>query len=183
MSILDRIIELAADEPDEGSSDLNCVIAGLDAVIDEACRLAHKVDQQGLDPKVQQALNLMDAASSIVDNLMDSWGIHDPDHPAYNVSMTSSPNVEYLVALANSKKKGGKTPKAPYGDVRYADPGYRNGKKRYPLDTEKHVRAALSYFAKPKNKSFYSAEQISHIQGAINAAARRLGIELASNKS
>ena len=70
--------------------------------------------------------------------------------------------------------KGGDAPgdgKKPYGDVEYADPGYQDDKKkRYPLDTEKHIRAGWSYINKPDNRKPYSAEQLSHIEGKIKAA-------------
>jgi hypothetical protein len=60
---------------------------------------------------------------------------------------------------------------AKYGDVKYADPGYqKDGKKRYPLDTEKHVRAAWSYIHMPKNAAKYSANQLAHIKSEITGA-------------
>jgi HK97 family phage prohead protease len=68
--------------------------------------------------------------------------------------------------------------KKPYGDVKYADPGYQeDGKARYPLDTEDHCRAAWSYINMPKNAEKYTAEQLSQIKGRIKAAGKRLGIE------
>ena len=39
--------------------------------------------------------------------------------------------------------------KKPYGDVEYADPGYRDGQKRYPVDSETHVRAAWTSAMQP----------------------------------
>ena len=70
-----------------------------------------------------------------------------------------------------------KAAKEPYGDVEYADPGYqKDGKKRYPLDNEEHVRAAARFFGKPKNRDKYSAEQISRIQSKIDAAKKKFGI-------
>jgi len=70
--------------------------------------------------------------------------------------------------------KGGDQPgdgSKPYGDVDYADPGYQDDKKkRYPLDNEKHIRAAWSYINKPKNAKKYSAEQVSKIRAKIVAA-------------
>lgn len=57
----------------------------------------------------------------------------------------------------------------PYGDVTYADPGYR-GRKRYPIDTEQHIRAAWSYINMPKNASKYTAEQLSAIKSKIKKA-------------
>jgi hypothetical protein len=59
----------------------------------------------------------------------------------------------------------------PYGDVEYADPGYQDDKKkRYPIDTEKHIRAAWSYINKPKNAGKYSADELKRIKNKIIAA-------------
>lgn len=67
----------------------------------------------------------------------------------------------------------------PYGDVTYADPGYQNdGKKRYPVDTEEHVRAAWSYINQADNAKMYTAEQLSNIKGRIKAAAEKFGIQI-----
>lgn len=64
--------------------------------------------------------------------------------------------------------------KEPYGDVPYADPGYRDGKKRYPIDTPSHVRSAHSYFSKPSNYERYTPEQRAHIRARIRSAWKRL---------
>ena len=73
---------------------------------------------------------------------------------------------------------------APYGDVAYADPGYqKDGKKRYPIDTADHVRAAWSYINKEKNASKYSSGQLSRIKGKIKAAAKRFGIEISQKEA
>ena len=70
-------------------------------------------------------------------------------------------------AAAALEKKGD----APYGDVEYADPGYQSdGKKRYPVDTERHIRAAWSYFGKPKNSGKYSSEDAAKIKAKIVSA-------------
>ena len=61
--------------------------------------------------------------------------------------------------------------KKPYGDVKYADPGYQEDKKkRYPLDTEAHIRAAWNYIHKPHNAAQYSPSQVSNIKGHIVSA-------------
>jgi hypothetical protein len=61
--------------------------------------------------------------------------------------------------------------KEPYGDVDYADPGYQEDKKkRYPLDTEAHIRAANSYIGQEKNQKQYSADQVSQIKSKIVSA-------------
>lgn len=56
-------------------------------------------------------------------------------------------------------------------DVGYADPGYQpDGKKRYPIDTGRHIRAAWSYINKPGNASRYTDDQLRRIRAAIIAA-------------
>lgn len=76
--------------------------------------------------------------------------------------------------VAASLESAAKHP-APYGDVDYADDGYR-GKKRYPVDTPEHVRAAASYFGQQQNRDKYTPEQQKHIQGKIDAAKKKFGI-------
>ena len=65
----------------------------------------------------------------------------------------------------------------PYGDVKYADPGY-NGEKKYPIDTEKHIRAAWAYINVPKNAAFYKPDQLAQIKQRIMAAAKKMGIQI-----
>jgi hypothetical protein len=75
-------------------------------------------------------------------------------------------------------------PKAPYGDVTYADPGYqKDGKKRYPLDSAAHCRAAWSYINMPKNAAEYTAEQLSSIKSKIKAAAKKFGIDISDESN
>jgi len=67
----------------------------------------------------------------------------------------------------------------PYGDVAYADPGYQaDKKKRYPIDTAKHVRAAWSYINQADNAKAYSSAQLRRIKSKIKAAAKKFGIEI-----
>lgn len=66
--------------------------------------------------------------------------------------------------------------KKPYGNVTYADPGYQSdNKKRYPLDTPDHVRAAWSYINMPRNAKKYSSSQLAAIKAKIRAAMNRIG--------
>jgi len=72
----------------------------------------------------------------------------------------------------------------PYGDVAYADPGYQaDGKKRYPIDTEEHCKAAWSYINQASNASKYSPEHLAAIKGRIKSAAKKFGIEIADSGS
>jgi HK97 family phage prohead protease len=74
-----------------------------------------------------------------------------------------------------------KTPYGPKSQVNYADPGYqKDGKARYPLDTEAHCRAAWSYISMPKNAAQYTAEQLSAIKGRIRSALKKFGVETES---
>jgi hypothetical protein len=67
----------------------------------------------------------------------------------------------------------------PYGDVEYADPGYqKDKKKRYPVDTAAHARAALAYISKPANASEYSSADLAKVKSRIEAACKKFGIDV-----
>jgi uncharacterized Zn finger protein (UPF0148 family) len=69
--------------------------------------------------------------------------------------------------------------KEPYGDVKYADPGYqKDGKKRYPINTAAHVRAAWAYINVASNASAYSSAQLSRIKSRIKSAAKKFDISV-----
>ena len=71
-----------------------------------------------------------------------------------------------------------KDPKKPYGDVPYADPGYQDdGKSRYPLDSEDHVRAARNYINQKDNQKPYTADEVAKIKARIKAAGLKYGIK------
>jgi hypothetical protein len=65
-----------------------------------------------------------------------------------------------------------KRAEAKYGDVDYAD----EKNKKYPLDTEEHVKAAASYFGKESNRAKYDAEDQKKIDGKIAAAKKKFKI-------
>ncbi len=69
----------------------------------------------------------------------------------------------------------------PYGaNANYADPGYQaDKKKRYPLDSEQHVKAAWSYINVASNAKKYSSAQLARIKGKIKSAAKKYGINIA----
>jgi hypothetical protein len=77
--------------------------------------------------------------------------------------------AEKAPTQAEVEKKAASTP-AKYGNVEYADPGFQGDKKRYPVDTEKHIRAAWSYIHMPKNAAKYSSNQVAHIKTKIAGA-------------
>lgn len=70
--------------------------------------------------------------------------------------------------------------KLPYGKVKYADPGYQGDKKkRYPIDTKEHVRAAWSFINQEKNQSGYTGTQVARIKSRIKTAAKKFDINIA----
>lgn len=80
-----------------------------------------------------------------------------------------------VIEMAKVAAREGVNPKSgekEYGDVKFADA--KN--KKYPLDTEAHVRAAASYFGMDKNRSKYSAEDQKTIDSAIASAKKKFGI-------
>lgn len=83
---------------------------------------------------------------------------------------------------SRERKPDSEKAEKPYGNVRYADPGYQaDGKSRYPIDTEEHVRAALSYINQRGNAAKYKPGDLRKVRAAIYAAARRLGIDAYEN--
>jgi hypothetical protein len=72
----------------------------------------------------------------------------------------------------------------PYGDVTYADPGYqKDKKKRYPIDTKPHVKAAWSYINQGDNARAYTPAQLKRIKGRIKSAAKKFGVTISSDET
>lgn len=68
----------------------------------------------------------------------------------------------------------------PGGD--YADPGWqKDGKKRYPLDTASHVKAAWSYINVKANQEPYTANQVARIKSKIKKAAGKFDINISES--
>lgn len=68
--------------------------------------------------------------------------------------------------IAGREDVNPKEGKEKYGDVKFAD----EKNKKYPIDTEEHIRAAWNYANKKKNAAKYSAEDIKSIKAKIVAA-------------
>lgn len=77
-----------------------------------------------------------------------------------------------------------KNPKEPYGppaQADYADPGYQaDKKKRYPLDSADHVRAAWNFINIQSYASKYNASQLRSIIQRIRSAAKKFNITLSA---
>jgi len=123
-----------------------------------------------------------------------STGQYDAYCTACGESMRSDkPSSEYCGACGAALQSGTRAcaqcgtevraddKKAPYGDVAYADPGYQSDKKkRYPIDTKEHAKAAWSYISKAKNAGEYSATQLASIKSKIKAALSKFGVKVAA---
>ena len=60
----------------------------------------------------------------------------------------------------------------PESKTKYADPT----NFKYPIDTEEHVKAALSYIGQARNREKYDAKELAYIEARIHAAAKKFGI-------
>lgn len=94
----------------------------------------------------------------------------EEEAPAEEVAEEEAPEVEEEAAARKDvtpadKKRATKE----YGNVTYAD----ETNKKYPIDTPEHIRAAWSYIHMPRNRSKYSSEEVSAIEGKIAAAWRK----------
>ncbi len=67
--------------------------------------------------------------------------------------------------------------KRKYGDVEFADPV----NKKYPIDTEEHIRAAWSYINHKDNAAKYDRDEVKTIKNRIKRAAKKHGIEISSD--
>ena len=103
----------------------------------------------------------------------DSW-MKECMHELSTPDATDRPQDQKIAICMSAWREAQKADDTPYGDVAYADPGYqKDGKKRYPIDTAEHIRAAWSYINKPENQSAYSSDQVSQIKARIIAAWKR----------
>jgi hypothetical protein len=64
-----------------------------------------------------------------------------------------------------------------YGDVEFADPV----NNKYPIDNEKHVRAAWSYINQEDNAAKYSAGDLKTVRQRIIDAAGKYDIEISED--
>lgn len=109
------------------------------------------------------------------------------DHPCIPSATFEVVKTDGTVELRKFKRSGAERD-ASREALDYADPGYRpDKKKRYPLDTEAHIRAAWAYIHHPRNEKPYSPDQIAKIKAKIIAAWRakidRNGPPLAAGKA
>jgi hypothetical protein len=92
------------------------------------------------------------------------------DKPASAVARASTANGEGTRWVPEAHKDA-REPSNSEHAVRYADPGYQaDGQKRYPIDTERQIRAAWSRINIPANANRYTQEQLRRVREVIIAA-------------
>lgn len=170
-----QVVPLKLDHVEEGPA----VGPILECRLDEAFELPGSAGQREpvLLIRAEKTSSLLTAADS-KQYSMRSVEVWPPSHPSnptpgkWNLKAVAllgaaAPAVPGLGPLKLSADEGKRELK-PYGDVEYADPGFqKDGQKRYPVDTEEHIRAAWSYIGQEKNASQYTDEQVKHIKTRI----------------
>jgi len=69
----------AATLVDDEKTDPRMILAGVDAVLDQALALCAGCDREALPPEITQAIDLLYSVGPTVDELLEMLGIHDPD--------------------------------------------------------------------------------------------------------
>lgn len=64
---------------DDEMVDPGQVLAGIDAILDQAQALVVDVDREALPPEVTQALDMLFGVGPTVDELLEAMGVYDPD--------------------------------------------------------------------------------------------------------
>lgn len=76
---------------------------------------------------------------------------------------------EALSKIAKRKDVNPKEGESKYGKVEFGD----EKNKKYPIDTEEHIRAAYDYFSMPKNREKYSSKDAKSIMSKIVRAYKK----------
>jgi len=92
------------------------------------------------------------------------------DHPCIPSATFEVVKADGTIELRKFKRTAAERD-ASRDAAEFADPGYqKDRKKRYPLDTEAHIRAAWAYIHHTKNQKPYTADQLQAIKQKIVAA-------------
>ena len=128
---------------------------------------------RGLVTKLLNAYDLSPCVKRSEDDCDDTFTVTRSEGDVFDTLRESLETPDEIQAVDRASN-----PDQPYGNVEYADPGYQaDGKKRYPIDSEAHCRAAWSYINQADNASRYSPEQLTKIKNRIKAAGKKYGIE------
>ncbi|WP_369183322.1 HK97 family phage prohead protease [Streptomyces sp. Y1] len=84
----------------DADEDPAALIASLDSILDQAVMLAGEYPREDLPEEVAQALDLLVAAESVVDQVMDVLGIYDPDDQDATAGNGEAPPAEGAASAA-----------------------------------------------------------------------------------
>jgi len=93
-----------------------------------------------------------------------------PTAKFFDVYKASGDIEQRAFKVAERSDTNPKEGESEYGDVAFAD----EKNKKYPIDTEAHIRAAWNYINKPRNSGKYSEEDVKSIKAKIVAAWKKV---------
>ena len=94
-----------------------------------------------------------------------------PGETGAEASLIAAAKRAMATAEGALDRAGSRKGEAASGEVEYADPGYqKDGRKRYPIDTERHIRAAWNFINRPMNAKRYTSAELDRIKARIIAA-------------
>nr|WP_318276351.1 DUF6582 domain-containing protein [Mycobacterium eburneum] len=142
-------------------------------------------------PFILTGLALLGATAPGIDSLQsvqDVAKLYGVDDVAVAAAVGQIGGTAVKFTVEASTYRDRTSAKEPWGDVDYADPGYLDendqpaepghGVKRYPLNDRDHVKSAWDFINQKKNAKLYTAEQLAHVKGAIESAAKKFGIQI-----
>lgn len=120
----------------------------------------------------RKSQDIIESLVKIADHL-DEIGLHDEATELDNILEVVAKKEKAPKKPPKKYREGGATSKSDYADPE---------NYKYPIDTEAHVRSAISYFSKPANADKYSKSKQQSIWARIRSAAKKYKIEM-SEKS
>lgn len=94
------------------------------------------------------------------------WACVEPAHR----HLAKADAVQCIAKREHSEAETDPATAEPPAAIEYADPGYQpDGRRRYPIDTPEHIRAAWAYIGRAENASRYAPVQLARIRSRIIA--------------
>jgi hypothetical protein len=126
---------------------------------------------RGMNPEARFSIVKADGPDDEVPEPVQVWACQDLAHRHVFKSEAAACIAEQCAAKVAAREDVKPAEgKEKYGDVAFADA--KN--KKYPIDTEAHIRAAWNYISKRKNAAKYSAADVKAIKAKIVAAWKKM---------
>jgi hypothetical protein len=169
---LERVQKLAelvrAQAGADADDNVNLLLAGLDATLDAASELTASVDRTSVPADVGQALDLITAAESLVDELMDLLGITDPDDES----------TEASARVAKHEVDAGKTVKHSHAHAAYGAQGddtTHEHEHEHPAGTSRHDHHAPAAKRRPARENPKGAAEMDFSDDQLAKIRAKLG--------